>query len=65
MIGYLGFSPEKYIFPVSATSIKKSCVVIQSDHVYCSGAKVCVIFLLIVERITCSISDHLLPIKTN
>ena len=43
MVGYLGFTPEKYIFPVSAISIKKSCIVVQSDHVYCSGAKVCVI----------------------
>jgi hypothetical protein len=40
MIGYLGFSPEKYTFPVSATAIKKSCVVIQSDQVYSSGSKV-------------------------
>lgn len=40
MVGYLGFTPEKYIFPVSAISIKKSCIVVQSDHVYCSGAKV-------------------------
>ncbi|KAL4221121.1 Neuralized-like protein 4 [Mactra antiquata] len=40
MIGYLGFSPEKYTFPVSAIAIKKSCVVIQADQVFSCGSKI-------------------------
>ncbi|WAR14180.1 NEUL4-like protein [Mya arenaria] len=40
MIGYVGFSPEKFSFPVSAMAIKKSCVLVHSDHVYSCGAKI-------------------------
>lgn len=40
MIGYIGFSPEKFTLPVTALAIKKSCVLIHTDHVYACGAKV-------------------------
>lgn len=40
MIGVLGFPPDKYTFPVSSMSIKKSCIMIQGNAVYSSGCKV-------------------------
>ncbi|XP_033763671.1 neuralized-like protein 4 [Pecten maximus] len=40
MIGILGFSPERFNFPVSAICIKKSCMIIQGDSVYNCGCKV-------------------------
>lgn len=40
MVGVLGFSPEKYTFPVSSMAIKKSCIMIQGNAVYNSGCKV-------------------------
>ncbi|XP_034336317.2 neuralized-like protein 4 isoform X1 [Magallana gigas] len=40
MIGVLGFPPDKYTFPVSSMSIKKSCIMIQGNAVYSSGCKI-------------------------
>nr|XP_034336321.1 neuralized-like protein 4 isoform X5 [Crassostrea gigas] len=40
MIGILGFPPDKYTFPVSSMSIKKSCIMIQGNAVYSSGCKI-------------------------
>ena len=40
MVGVLGFTPDRFNFPVSAINIKKSCIVIQGDDVYSSGVKV-------------------------
>lgn len=44
MVGVLGFSPEKYTFPVSSMAIKKSCIMIQGSAVYNSGFKVKVLY---------------------
>ncbi|KAL5014249.1 hypothetical protein ScPMuIL_008519 [Solemya velum] len=40
MIGLLGFCPDRYTLPVSATAIKKSCIIIQGDAVTSCGSKI-------------------------
>ncbi|XP_041377381.1 neuralized-like protein 4 [Gigantopelta aegis] len=40
IVGVLGFVPDRYNFPGTAISIKKSAVVIQGDSVFTSGNKI-------------------------
>ncbi|VDI67176.1 neuralized-like protein 4, partial [Mytilus galloprovincialis] len=40
VVGVLGFTPDRFNFPVSAIGIKKSCIVVQGDSVYSCGVKV-------------------------